>query len=844
MKNDLTAAIFALALSGAAALGHQLLWTRRMTDLLGAGSQASARVIGCYFFGLALGAALAATLLPRVTNKWRIAAIIELSASALCLPIMFLPLASDWLWLAFGPNQFGTWRVSLARLLISLAVVVPPAVAVGMSLPMIIAGVRRSTIKPATHPILLYTVYTAGGALGLAFVVSIGLRNFGALGGMALMTLLNLTAAIVCWHRSQHSEPISDLSDTRTFATESPSRYRIPWPVVIAAFFSGAGIVSIEVLSIELVNLTAPLAFYPQSAILFAAILLLAIAAALSSRIALKVGTVARLVPWVLTLTGVLVALIPLVLVYGFASRIVLGYSDSITGFILQMVGTGLCVLGPPVLIGGLLFPFLMRISFTEVPSNLAWLLSANGIGGLIGAEVALRLILPLRGVHVALGLVGCLYAAMAILWVSSSSSSAGKFRVAPPLAALTACVLLTTGPLSDLRVFIDARSFTVLDVKSSRDGSLAVVEREGLGRGMVFDNQYLLGASGGRPEMQRQAHIPLLLHPDPRRVAFLGLGTGITGSGALQHGPVEAITSIEISPQVAEAARVYFSELNDGFYEDERVRIIVDDARTFILSTENYFDVVIGDLFTPWRPGESRLCSLEQFQAAKRSLRPSGVFCQWFPMHQLTKEQFEVIAATFQQVFPRTYIFRNHFKTLSVPVALVGIKDGELKWSVVEARTRAEAARGLLMDPLCRHHSGIAMLYLGETYGIPASGLNTLGNLRIELSSASNLILKGYGAFLSGESQQWMDFVDRQLAHLPEAPTLPDHLKKLPALGGVIAQYDAATRRGETVAAEELRQSILKALPFEIRGDMNADWSLWSGAAPFEPRPGGPASR
>lgn len=838
MKNDFQAALLALALSGAGALGHQLLWTRRMTDLLGAGSQASARVIGCFFLGLALGAALAARLIPRITNRWRMAAVIELSSAVLCVPIMFLPSVSDWLWLAFGPERFGTWQVSVARLLISFAAVVPPAMAVGMSLPMILAAVRRSPVAPAARPILLYSVYTAGSALGLAFVVGVALQRFGALGAMAAMVTLNITAAGLCWYRSTQSEEPGPASTPVGRKPESPSGLApLAWPVLLAAFFSGAGIVSVEVLSIELINLTAPLAFYPQSAILFSAVTLLAVAAAMSSRIMPKVRSVSRLVPWILSISGVLIAVIPLTLVYGIATRVALGYSNSIGGFIFQMVGTGFCVLGPPILVGGMLFPFLMVLASSEIHSRLAWLLSVNGIGGLVGAEVALRVLLPIQGVHVGLGLVGCLYAAVAILWVSSGARTGGGARLVLPLAALAACVLLIKGPLSDLRVFIEAPAFHVLDVTSSRDGSLAVVERDGMGRGMIFDNQYLLGASGGKPEMQRQAHIPLLLHPDPQRVAFLGLGTGITGSGALQHGPVESVTSVEISPLVAHAAEEYFSELNDGFCRNGKVRILVDDARTFILSAENRFDVIIGDLFTPWRPGESRLCSLEQFQAAKRALRPHGVFCQWFPMHQLTREQFEIIAATFRQVFPHTYVFRNHFKTLSVPVALVGLMDGRLSWDVVEARVRAEATRAMVQDPLCRHVGGIAMLCLGESTAGPPAGNNTLGNLRIELSAARNLILKGYDSFLSGESQQWADFVEGQIAQVSRDEVLPARLRQLPALGVLIGRYDAAFRQSDP-AALQLRQAVLDALPPEIRGDTNANWSLWSGEAPMSPSP------
>lgn len=842
MKHDLQAALAALALSGAAALGHQLLWMRRMTDLLGAGSQASARVIGCFFLGLAIGAALAALWMPRIRNRWRMAAAIELSAALLCLPILFLPSVSDWLWPMFGPERIGSWQVDGIRLLISGAVVIPPAAAIGMSLPMIMGAVRRNRLPLATRSIVLYCVYTAGSALGLAWVVGVALQSLGARGAMLSMIVLNVAAAGVCGWRSARDEAVGPGQEP-VWKSPAPVTEGVTsslWLGCLAAFFSGAGILAVEVLSIELVNLTAPLAFYPQSAILFSAVMLLAIAAAVASRLVLKIGSVTPLISWVCAVTGLLMALIPLIYVHGIASRVAIGYGSSMGGFVLQMLGAGVAILGAPLLVGGMLFPFLMVYSQAHYSSRLAWLLSANGLGGLLGAEFAVRALLPLRGVHVALGLLGGLYAVAALAWVvvAVRNPAAGWSRLVPPLGALAACVLIILGPLSELRVFIDAPEYRVIDVSSSRDGSLAVVERNDLGRAMIFDNQYLLGASAARADMQRQTHLPLLLHPDPRRIAFLGLGTGITGSAALQHGPVESITAVEISPLVARAAEQYFPDLNDQFSSHPKVRILVDDARTYILSAVSHFDVIIGDLFTPWRPGESRLCTLEQFQAARRALRPRGLFCQWLPMHQLTREQFDIIAATFRQAFPRTYVFRNHFKTYSVPLALIGFADGELNWETARERLDAERARGAIRDPLCRHLEGLAMFCLGELVpGRTSADYNTLGNLRIELAAGRNLILKGYDAFLTGTSRGWSDFVQGQLVQLAQGTVMPDPLRTWPSLGTTVSRFDLAVREGDR-SAESWREAILKALPPEIQDDAGADWSLWSGEIPLDAGP------
>ena len=85
-------------LSGCAALGHQLLWTRRLIDLLGASAESNVRVFGCFFLGLGLGSAVANYLVSRITRPWRLLARLEVGIVLFCLPLFFLPDWTAWIW--------------------------------------------------------------------------------------------------------------------------------------------------------------------------------------------------------------------------------------------------------------------------------------------------------------------------------------------------------------------------------------------------------------------------------------------------------------------------------------------------------------------------------------------------------------------------------------------------------------------------------------------------------------------------------------------------------------------------------------------------------------------------
>jgi spermidine synthase len=126
---------------GAAALAHELLWTRRLVDLLGASSEATARVLGCFFLGLALGGVFSTRLVRRARRPWRTMGLLEAGIAVLTLPALFLPRWTDWIWPSLGPERLIGWEGDLIKAGVSLAVVFPPAFFMGTTLPVLAVAV-------------------------------------------------------------------------------------------------------------------------------------------------------------------------------------------------------------------------------------------------------------------------------------------------------------------------------------------------------------------------------------------------------------------------------------------------------------------------------------------------------------------------------------------------------------------------------------------------------------------------------------------------------------------------------------------------------------------------------
>src|SRR5437588_2044171 len=117
-----------------AALGHELLWTRRMIDLLGASAESSARVFECFFLGLCLGAAAISTRVSRLRRPWYFLGIIETGVAVLCLPALLLPQWSGWIWPSLGAEKLLGWQGACLKAFLSVVIVLLPAFLMGMTL--------------------------------------------------------------------------------------------------------------------------------------------------------------------------------------------------------------------------------------------------------------------------------------------------------------------------------------------------------------------------------------------------------------------------------------------------------------------------------------------------------------------------------------------------------------------------------------------------------------------------------------------------------------------------------------------------------------------------------------
>ena len=185
------------------------------------------------------------------------------------------------------------------------------------------------------------------------------------------------------------------------------------------------------------------------------------------------------------------------------------------------------------------------------------------------------------------------------------------------------------------------------------REGATGTVSVKALtgARSLSIDGK--VDASTARDMLTQKllAHLPLLLHPNPRQVGIVGLGSGVTLASALVH-PVVSVDVVEISPEVVEAS-AYFADVNRRALDDPRTRLVRGDGRTHFSLTSRLYDVVISEPSNPWMAGVAALFTQEFFQRVRSRLATGGIFCQWAHTYDVSDADLRSIVATFRAVFP-----------------------------------------------------------------------------------------------------------------------------------------------------------------------------------------------
>lgn len=805
-------------ISGAVALVYEIIWQRQFALLFGSGAPATAAVLAAYFAGLGAGALLAGRLARRWSRPLRAYAGLELliGAGALLVSPLLAWFETGYPWLYAALADRPAWFMA-ARLTLAFGVLLIPTVCMGGTLPLLGRLVDHRRRQLGLTAGWLYVVNTLGAGCGALAVPFLLLPGLGLGQTVWLCAALNGLLAAAAWWLDREAGSVASAPAAEPQTQPARDRTNPAGPVLLPALVSGFVTFALQVLWNRAFAQVHENSMYSFAVIVAVVIFALAIGAQLA-RLGLRRGLQPhRLIGGAWVAAGLAVAVGPwlfLRLSHG------LGYlpaGGGATGHAPQLVGLAAMVLLVPLALLGIGLPAIMeqagRGSDDDAARVLGRLLAANVAGSITGALAAGFLLPPWLGLWNGMFWLGALLLAAGLgQWLHRADAGTNRrTRFILTTGWIASLLLITQADLPRVHLSLN-RDERLVSLAEGTHGITAVTERSG-SRRLKLNNHYALGGTASTGDERMQAHVPLLLHPAPRRVAFLGLGTGISAGGALFH-PVQRVTVMELVPEVAEAARAHFRDANAGVLDDARTVLVADDARHYLRGSGERFDVIVGDLVVPWRQGEGSLFTLEQFTAARAALAEGGLFCQWLPLFQLSKTQTRILVRTFLAVFPRAQVWRGDFSPTAPAIALVGTVGGTAPDPAVVSRRLAEMSR----DPANPQLPDIFwMNFVGllETADLPAdeTRLNREDRPWVELLASMENGTEDY--FTGRRSQAWLEQI--RLRPAARGAPLPAAPSAAVAAGAELAELTLCLQEGNQAGAHAAQARLEKLLPATV---------------------------
>jgi len=673
-------------LSGAAGLIYEVLWSRYLALYVGSTGLAQLIVLCAFMGGIALGSQLFGRIADRCASPLAWYAGMEAVIGLYALGFDFIFAVGRDAFIGFVQAAgMSAGNLTLAKIGASALTILVPTVLMGGTLPMLGRHLVRSLGGIGPQISRLYFVNSIGAFAGCLAAGFWMIRAYGLSATMIAGGVLNLLVAAAALAISNRtSAPAAAPAAEKTPVGPGLSR-NMALMVLAASALSGAVAMMYEVAWIRMLALVLGSSTYAFSLMLATFILGLALGGLILS-FRKKTGGYG----WIFALSSGGVGLAVLLslpfyvrLPYVFnqlASTITREPGSFGVYQVCQFVLCALVMLLPTVL-QGITLPAATKVVTGDLGSlgrRVGLVFAINTLGTMAGAVFAGFWGLPNLGVKGTLELAIALNMAIAVamLWTARNHPKfkrvfAGSVAV---VAAAWIAYGVSMGPW-DREVFsaglyrVASRVPSFEDFKRDADKRKMVFYRDGTDatvavvdtakeRALVINGKADASTIGDLATQKLLGHLPMLVHPRPENVLVVGIGSGATVGSVLKY-DVKLVDAIEISEDVIEASRL-FDGINGRYWEDPRVRIHCEDAKTFLQLTGEKYDVIVSEPSNPWMAGIAGVFSKEFYQTCLTRLAPGGVFVQWLHAYDMDDATFFMMVETFRSSFPHWTLWNS----------------------------------------------------------------------------------------------------------------------------------------------------------------------------------------
>ncbi|MBI4265433.1 MAG: fused MFS/spermidine synthase [Acidobacteria bacterium] len=723
--------------SGCAALIYEVVWFQLLQLSVGSSAISLGILLGVFMGGMCLGSLMLPRYVGTGYHPLRVYAALELGIGAFGVIVLFLVPFIGGLYTTVA----GSGQVSLfLRAIVAGICLLPPTLLMGATLPAI-ARFVETTPAGVSWLGYFYAGNLAGAVGGSVLAGFYLLRVYDMPTATAVAVALNVLVALLALAIARVT------SYTPATVTKGPAA-AVPEArlVYVAIALSGLTALGAEVVWTRTLSLLFGATTYTFSLILAVFLVGLGIGSTVGSELARRVQSARAALGWCQLLLCVTIAWA------AYTTSESLPYwpinpsisTDPSYTFQLDLM-RAIWVMLPATLLWGASFPLALGAVAArgQDPGRLVGgVYAANTVGAIVGALLTGLVLVGTAGSQVSQQiLIGVAAMSGLLMLVGEPRRPAAAERgepaegraagagfewggtVALVVVVCAAAVLLarTVPPLPGLLVAYGRYAATWVGINQiiySEEGITASVAVSRTPDGVLnYHNAGKVQASSEPQDMRLQrmlGHITTLVPPNPAKVLVIGCGAGVT-AGAVSIDPMVTEQVIaEIEPLVPRAVSTYFAEHNFDVVRNPKVRIHLDDARHYLLTTRETFDAITSDPLDPWVKGAATLYTREFFQVVRDHLNPGGVVTLFVQLYESNDAAVKSEIATFLEAFPNGAVFANTVNGQGYDLVLFGqLEDRRINVDAIQARLDVPEA-----EPIRRSLRQIGISSAVELFG------------------------------------------------------------------------------------------------------------------------------
>ncbi len=665
---------FLFSLSGFAGLIYESIWAHYIKLLLGHAAYAQTLVLSIFMGGMAIGAWFVGRKSTRISNPLMYYVLIEvvIGLFGIFFHQEFL-LAKEFLFHVALPTIDSAVVASITKWLIATILLLPQAVLLGATFPLMSASVIRFDRSASGRTLgMLYFANSIGAAVGVLVSGFFLIETFGLPGTSFTAGIINIGLATFVWpvaRRLNATKPV----EKRVIETEVGATLVL---LTSIAFLTGLASFFYEIGWIRMLSLVLGSSNQAFELMLSAFILGLALGSFYIRNHADRSTNLVIKLAWIQIIMGVAAtATLPM---YAHAFewmgflRNALALSDE--GYLFFNVGSHLiavAIMLPATFMAGMTLPLLtnslLRSGYSE--GAIGRVYAANTLGAIIGITIAINALMPLIGVKgliVTGGLVD-VFAGYVLLAKFRDRESAVWKSALPAIATLGGVAILSLTTFDQAVLSSGVYRFGSAALRSIekpvfyQDGKTATVaviqQSNGVtsirtnGKTDALINPLSEPYSSDEITMVMAAALPLMFNPGAREVANIGMGSGLTTHALLASNTIERVDTIEIEQAMVTGAR-YFGASVERTFNDARSHIYIDDAKSFFSNHRKQYDVIVSEPSNPWVSGVASLFTQEFYEHVSNHLSAGGVFVQWLQLYETNINNIGSVIKALDAVF------------------------------------------------------------------------------------------------------------------------------------------------------------------------------------------------